>query len=234
MTAIADEVEVRLNTVVTAINWDNNRVRIIASDGQEFEADKVVITLPLAVLKSNQVTFSPALPDAKLTAIQTLGAGHVDKLILKFDSAFWDDDFAGVDTTLPTQIWWRPGIERENDELAILTALIGGESAVQFEAMSEAEAIQAGLRDLEAMFGISDLQGKLLEGRFIGWGSDPFSLMGYSYIPVGAKGQNEVLASPISDVLFFAGEATHETSFATVHGAIESGIRVADEIMALD
>ena len=58
-----------------------------------------------------------------------------------------------MDTSLPTQIWWRPGIERGKDELPILTALIGGDSAKQFEAVSEADAIQAGLRDLETMFG---------------------------------------------------------------------------------
>lgn len=234
MTAIAELLDVRFNSPVTDINWSNQGVAITTQNGQEFVADRVVITLPLGVLKSNQVRFNPPLPTNKQTAIQKLGAGHVDKLILKFDEAFWDDDFGGVDTSLPTQIWWRPGIERGKDELPILTALIGGDSAKQFEAMSQADAIQAGLRDLETMFGIRNLQDKLVEGRFMGWGSDPFSLMGYSYIPVGAMGQNQVLAASVSNVLFFAGEATHEESFATVHGAIESGIRVADEIMALD
>ncbi|KGF73301.1 hypothetical protein DO97_20975 [Neosynechococcus sphagnicola sy1] len=55
---------------------------------------------------------------------------------------------------------------------------------------------------------------------------------GYSYVPTGAYGARQILATPIQSVLFFAGEATVTASNpATVHGAIESGIRAAQEIL---
>ena len=47
---------------------------------------------------------------------------------------------------------------------------------------------------------------------------------------------HEAAASPFlraADTLFFAGEATHETAAGTVHGALESGVRAAQEILAL-
>ncbi len=230
MTAIADKLDVQLNTVVTSVNWSSDGVEIMTADGTEYEADQVVITLPLGVLRANKVAFSPPLPDAKQNAINTLGIGHVDKLILKFDEAFWDDDMAGWDTPLDSQIWWRNGLGRD-DEQPILTALIGGEAAIRFEGMTEAEVIQAGLSDLEQMFELENLADNLVEGHFISWGTDPYALMGYSYIPVNGVGLNAILAEPVDDVLFFAGEATHANNFATVHGAIESGIRVAEEII---
>ena len=135
-----------------------------------------------------------------------------------------------VDTTLDTQIWWRPGIGRD-DELPILTALIGGKQAVKFEGMSDAEVIAAGLRDLEEMFDVDDLASHLVEGKFVAWGRDPYTLMGYSYIPIDGEGLNDALSEPIDEVLFFAGEATHPRKFATVHGALESGLRAAEEVI---
>ena len=42
----------------------------------------------------------------------------------------------------------------------------------------------------------------------------------------------ETLAKPIENRIFFAGEATNSIHYATVHGAIESGYRAADEILA--
>jgi monoamine oxidase len=68
----------------------------------------------------------------------------------------------------------------------------------------------------------------------VDWVDDPFSAGGYSYVPVGADGQREVLARPIGSQLFFAGEATASAAFAsTVHGAYVSGLRAAQEILFL-
>lgn len=234
MNAIADELDIRLDTSVIKIEWNASGASVTTGIGETLTADKVIVTLPLGVLKAGVVEFSPALPAGKQDAIRRLGAGHVDKLILKFDTVFWDEEMVSVDTTLDTQIWWRPGYGRD-DELPILTALIGGRMAERFETMSEAEVIAAGLRDLEQMFEVENLADHLVEGKFIAWGSDPYARMGYSYLPVGGDGLNDTLAEPIDDVLFFAGEATNADQFATVHGAFESGFRAADEVMeALD
>jgi monoamine oxidase len=64
------------------------------------------------------------------------------------------------------------------------------------------------------------------------WQSDPFSIGAYSYIPVGAITAPMVLAEPVSDTLFFAGEATDtEGNNGTMHGAIASGFRAADDLL---
>lgn len=230
MSAIASELDIRLNTPVTAITWNSNGVQLTTANGEVIDADKVVVTLPLGVLKSNQVSFSPPLPSQKQDAIRRLGAGHVDKLIFKFDMAFWDEEMESLDTTLDTQIWWRPGVGRDG-ELPILTALIGGKHAVRFEGMTDEQVIAAGLRDLEEMFGVDNLAEHLVEGKFVAWGRNPYSQMGYSYIPVDGEGLNQVLGASVDDVLFFAGEATHPQKFATVHGAIESGLRAAEDVI---
>ena len=54
----------------------------VVTDGETFTADYVLVTLPLAILRQNMVTFSPPLPAAKLQAIQNLGVGVMEKVII--------------------------------------------------------------------------------------------------------------------------------------------------------
>ena len=73
-----------------------------------------------------------------------------------------------------------------------------------------------------------------VKGRSVSWINDPWSRGGYSYVPVGAYGARQILAQPVQNALFFAGEATvTESSPATVHGAIETGMRAAREILSI-
>jgi hypothetical protein len=49
-----------------------------------------VVTVPLGVLKSRQIYFSPPLPSWKEQAIRNLGFGLLNKLVLVFNKPFWD------------------------------------------------------------------------------------------------------------------------------------------------
>ena len=62
------------------------------------------------------------------------------------------------------------------------------------------------------------------------WSKHPFIRGTYSSPTVHAQGMRHVLAIPVQDLLFFAGEATNVTACACVHTAMETGIRAATEI----
>jgi monoamine oxidase len=65
------------------------------------------------------------------------------------------------------------------------------------------------------------------------WQSDPFSRGAYSYAGVGGRDAGAELAMPVESTLFFAGEATQSDGRnATVHGAIASGRRTANQVLA--
>jgi monoamine oxidase len=90
------------------------------------------------------------------------------------------------------------------------------------------------LRSLGRCFNLSSKHVRsLLQRSFIvNWQADPFSLGAYSYAPVGQRKARSVLAAPVANTVFFAGEATNIDGYAaTVHGAIASGQRVAQEII---
>lgn len=228
--SLADGLDIRLNKPVERIAYTADSVMITTPD-ETFQASAAVVTLPLGVLKAGDVVFDPPLPEAKRDAIHRLGAGLVNKIILKFDAPFWDESLEALVTELETQLWWRAGWGREA-EAPILTALIGGRSGANLSTMTDDAAIQVALSDLSHMFRRDDLLARLVEGRFVNWGADPYSRMGYSYVPVGASGERSVLAKPIGHALYFAGEATNVTHPATVHGAILSGWRAAREMSA--
>lgn len=61
-------------------------------------ADRVIVTVPLGVLKAGAVTFVPPLPEAKQRAVRRLGFGVLDKVVLAFDDAHWpaEPDMLGV------------------------------------------------------------------------------------------------------------------------------------------
>jgi monoamine oxidase len=221
---LADGLDIRLNTPVRRIEWDDRAA--VVTDDERIEADRVIVTLPLALLKDSDVTFAPELPSGTQAAIDGLGAGPVAKIVLKFDTAVWPDDLTFVITTHDTQMWWTPGRGRQQPA-PVITAILGGEGVARMRAQDDPALAAVG--HLEEMFG-RPLRDHLVDSRWMDWATDPWTKMGWSYVPPGATGLRAQLAEPVSDVLFFAGEATNTVRPSTVHGALESGYRAATQI----
>jgi monoamine oxidase len=218
---------IRLNSPVTRIRWDETSAEV--SGGARSERfDRVIVTLPLGILRHRLVTFQPELPMAKQGAIDRLNLGHISKIILRFDRVYWPPDLTFLWTPLSTQVWWRPG-QGQRAEAPVLTAFFGGRAAADLEGASVREAMDEGSRQLGEILGQS-LAGHVLDGRYVAWGQEPHTLMGYSSMPSGGQGLRGALASAVG-ALHFAGEATSIDHPATVHGAIESGRRAAADVL---
>ena len=86
---------------------------------------------------------------------------------------------------------------------------------------------------LSRAFGIAEGEAfdQITALRWHDWRRDPFARGAYAYVPVGCFDEIAGLARPIESTLFFAGEATHEAYAGTVHGALESGVRAAGEVL---
>lgn len=242
---IADGLDIRLNTPVQQIRYSSDGVHITTADGNILNASAAIVTLPLGVLKVGDVKFDPVLPPDKQKAITLIGAGAVNKVILTFKEPFWQDDMHMIYTALDSQMWWRPGWGRwegnpvlrwaglgERNEKPLLTAFAGGKDAAQQSTMSEDEAVTRSLKHLQSVFG-RDVTDLLVSGQFVNWGADPYSKMGYSFGTVGSAGMREVLAAPLDNRLYFAGEACNPIRPQTVHGAMETGIQAAQQIHAI-
>ena len=222
---------VMLGAPVAALTWERGHVSVATVDGRVCEARAAVVALPLGVLQAGAVRFTPE-PDAALDAARALASGPVQRLVLRFRHRFWAERAPGMrflftSDQMPTT-WWTT----EPHPSHLLTGWLGGPGALAVEPQA---LLDAGLRSLEQIFSL--LQGSL-DAELLGWHShdwqrDPFSMGAYSYVPVGAADAAQRLANGVESTLFFAGEHTDITGHpGTVHGALRSGLRAAEQVLA--
>jgi monoamine oxidase len=223
----------RWQTEVTRIEWVPHQVTVVTRSGERLAAPQAIVTLPIGVLKSGAVTFSPALPAEKTLALQRIEVGAVHRLGLFFAESFWESiagDIGFIHSAInnfPT--WWTALPFR----VPLLTAWAGGGQAIRMGELSETEAIARALTTLAQFTGrsVPFLKKQLRGWGYHDWQQDPFARGAYSYLGVGGADASKHLGRPVADTLFFAGEATalHGRN-GTVDGALSSGQRAALQV----
>jgi monoamine oxidase len=250
--AISHGAQFRLKTVVEEVRWRRNRVEITSRiDGaaEEFEASRVLVTLPLGIMQADSkatgsVRFSPPLNE-RVQAARKLATGHVIKVVLRFRESFWEglslptEDNSKKDLRLLSFIhaaeeslmtWWTQLPTRE----PLLSGWTGGPGAEKLSLEGDDFIVNESVEALVRIFRMprKEIEEFLEESYTYNWRRDPYSLGAYSYLPVGGLDAQNLFARPVDDTLFFAGEATNtQGHIGTVHGAIASGIRAAQEII---
>lgn len=234
---LAEGLDIRLNAAVTAIHWQidqqNSQVKVIADTA--YTADRVLVTVPLGVLKAGSIEFQPALPARKQAAIDDLGMGLLNKVWLVFPEAFWKAD---LDVDVIQYAASEKGRFAEWYNLykysgePVLLGFNAAEYAHKLEGWSDQQIVADAMAVLKQIYGPEIPQP--VNVKITRWQADPLSRGAYSYTPVGASAEQRVdLAAPLAAKLFFAGEATSNDYPATTHGAYLSGMREARRITQL-
>ncbi|KAI4098946.1 MAG: hypothetical protein L6R37_006220 [Teloschistes peruensis] len=242
--------DLRTQKTVKRISYDPNGrrgrlARIHCDDGQVFEADRIVLTTSLGVLKEQTLAFDPPLPRWKLEPIERLGFGVLNKLVLVYEKPFWnvDQDMFGLlrDSDNPGSLDQEDYVKNrgkfylfwnciKTSGRPVLIALMAGDAAVQAESASDNELINGVTADLRRMFKGTHVP-RPSETIVTRWRKDPFTRGTYSYVGATSLPDDyDIMARSVGN-LHFAGEATCGTHPATVHGAYISGLRAASEIM---
>ncbi|MGL4597584.1 MAG: flavin monoamine oxidase family protein [Bacteroidia bacterium] len=223
--------KIRLNVRVQEINYSGNQIQLTDQNNAVYLADKVIVAVPLTVLRDSDIQFIPALSSERTNAFSRIGMGAGMKVILKFNNRFWPENLGSLYGSGPVPEYWATGAGRSGSN-NMLTAFVHGEKAEQLNNLNNASIINTILSDLDDMYGANTATGNLAASHIMNWYNEPFIRGTYSYPIPGGAGARELIAAPIDKKLFFAGEATHTAGhFATVHGAIETGLRAVDEIL---
>jgi monoamine oxidase len=229
--ALAEGLDIRLNTILEAVDWSGDAVRVHTSDGQVLEADNAIITLPLGVLQAGRVRFTPELPADKRAAIGNLRMGPVIKLVYVFDEPVLPEGIFSLSSALNPPVWWSPSLGQPGNGGQVVIGFASGDWARDLLALGEAGALDKGLDSLRAELNCPDLLPT--KSHLVNWPDDPFALGGYSVATPGHADARDLLARPLSNRLYFAGEATAPNDMAaTVHGAYVTGRRAASEAIA--
>jgi len=115
-------------------------------------------------------------------------------------------------------------------DLPVVECFLGGHSAGIVEVEGVAAAFAFAQEQLAALFG-SDIRGKLRPLAASNWGRSKYVGGAYSYALPGQFRARQSLARPFEDRVFFSGEATSRDEFSTAHGAFDSGVRAAEEVI---
>uniref|UniRef100_A0A672LW59 Lysine demethylase 1B n=1 Tax=Sinocyclocheilus grahami TaxID=75366 RepID=A0A672LW59_SINGR len=225
---------------VQHVDYSGEGVTVTSRCGSRWSAQKVLVTVPLALLQKNIIGFSPPLPDRKLKAIHSLGAGVIEKVALQFPTRFWDSKIQGADYFghIP------PCPEKrglfsvfydmcpQGDECVLMT-VVTGEALSLLRDLQDSQVVDLCMSVLRELFQEQEVPDPL---RFLvtRWSRDPWAQMSYSFVKTGGSGEAyDIIAEDVQGKLFFAGEATNRHFPQTVTGAYLSGVREASKIAAL-
>ncbi|KAL3287703.1 hypothetical protein HHI36_002168 [Cryptolaemus montrouzieri] len=267
MRKFGDEHRLRLYPIfysetVMKIMWNKaGKVEIFTERDKKYEADHVIFTPSVGVLKENhEKLFEPNLPANKVNAIKEIGFDSAMKVILQFNEKWWDDevlDFIFVwnkeDEAKISKEYqfgpkkegksWLSTFHRMFTAPGMSKVLIGwftGPLVPEIEKL-KIEEIKNGVH-----YVIKKFLGKkynVTEPYIVipsTWYTNPNFRGVYSYETVESANRTkqiqEDLGEPLLNkdgipVVLFAGEHTHKTHFSSVHGAVESGYNAADELV---
>jgi lysine-specific histone demethylase 1 len=243
-----EPLDLRTNFPVETVRYNSADAEgsavIRCEDGTEVEADSVVCTIPLGVLKQDTIIFDPPLPAWKTDAITRLGFGILNKVVLVYDKVFWESErhIFGVLRDAPnrhsiSQKDYRTNRGRffqwfnvsNTTGLPCLIALMAGDAGFDTEHSSNDSLVAEATEILRSVFG-QDVPFPV-EAIVTRWGSDRFARGSYSSAAPDMQPQDyELMARSVGN-LYFAGEHTIGTHPATVHGAYLSGLRAASEVL---
>jgi monoamine oxidase len=222
----------------------------------------VTLPISLLKSETAAIRFTPELPANKRSAIENVPMGNVVKINLSFRERFWetvklwDEDARVVSfhdagffhcpgAALPT--WWTqlpirapmlvgwtggPNADRILEAAGGAKQEAGGRKQTAGETNSL--MIDRAVDSLATIFNLSrkEIEGQLEAVHCHDWRDDPFTRGAYAYLGVDGLEAQRILAQPVDNKLFFAGEATSAGHIGTVHGAIQSGQRAAHEILS--
>jgi len=216
------------NSSVNRIRYNKSSVNVSTTDGRNFDSDKIIVTASVGVLQSGAIRFDPELTDHAI-AIQGLGFGTVIKFLLQFKTDFWkeyEDDIGFILSNEEVPTWWTQ-LPMEN---SLLTGWMGGAKATERVFHSDDELLGIALGSLASIFQmpVSGIKEQLECYKILNWQNNANIKGGYSFNTLSTKEAKRVLANPVNEVIYFAGEAVSQgEAQGTVESALQSGKDVA-------
>ena len=216
--------DVVLNCPVTAIDWSGPGVRV-TSTGGTLECDAVIVTVPTPLLARGEPRFVPALPARYDEAFAGLALGVANKVFFELEPGALPLEgtvnFVGSESG--------PSFTMRPAGQELLLAYFGGRQARDLEADGGLET--AAREELVRLFGAT-IARRIRRSTSTAWASDPWARGSYSAARPGCAHRRLVLAEPVAERVFFAGDACVVDTFGAINGAWDSAVAAARRIVA--
>jgi len=226
--ALAEGLPVALDTAVSRVDHSGRAIRLETTRGT-VTAARVIVTVPTSILAAEALRFDPPLPE-KLAAVAGLPLGVDNKLFISLSGQLpgieRDAYLVGSTTSRETMSYQVRPLDRP-----AIYCFFGGRWAAALEREGEAGMFSFAAGELARLFG-NDVRRQIAPLASTAWLHDPWTRGSYSYALSGHADDRALLAAPVDNRLFFAGEACSPNFFSTAHGAYLSGLAAAQAALA--
>jgi monoamine oxidase len=228
---MADELggSVRLEHPVRAVEQDARGVTVDTPAGS-VAAERAILALPPAML--DRIAFRPALPDARAALHRGMPSGSIVKCIAAYERPFWREaGYSGEAFSTDGIIRAVFDDSSADGRHAALVAFAPGDAARRLGALPAEERRRAVLAELARHFG--DAANRPVAYADKDWSADPWSAGCYAGVaPPGLlTAVGGALRAPCGRI-HFAGTETAAHHVGYFEGAVEAGLRAADEVLA--
>jgi monoamine oxidase len=228
---LAASLPVQLATPVTAIEYYNRSAIAVQAAKAQFRANAVILTASTNVLASGKIKLAPELPKRHLDALSKLRLGSRDHVALELTG-----------NPLGLRADELVFEKSEGRETAAIFANVSGSTLCvvdvagnfgrELSAKGEPVMRDFAIGWLSGLYG-TDMKNSVKRSLATRWNQEPWVMGAASVAAPGAQSSRRILAEPLLNRIFLAGEANHETQWGTVGGAWESGERAADAVVKL-
>ncbi len=224
-----------LNEPISEIDYSGEKVVLTSLHGNSYEADRVLITVPIKILQSDVINFVPNLPTAKQDAIDGIFVGDGFKAFIEFEERFYPDMlvFGNLFQALSTdeKAIYDAAFRKDSGRHILGLFSINDEAAAYANLDSEQEILDKILAELDEMFN-GQASEHYVQHVFQNWSTEPYIRGAYSYdYANGQDADTATIVEPLDGKLFFAGEAVAGYNSATVHGACESAYQELAKVL---
>jgi len=216
---------------ITSIDYTGDQVNLEDQSGNKYTADRVLITVPLNVLKADIINFVPSLPANKTDALAKTDMPPGLKVFVKFSERFYHDIITVAATTTGSteRIYYDAAFNKDTND-NVLGLFNVGSNAHEFTDLDDEGILAKVLSDLDAMFdgkATETYQSHIIQN----WSKEPYVLGSYIHAGDDHYDVVDAIKAPVDGKVYFAGEALHADEWSTVHGAGFSGIETVKEIL---
>lgn len=222
--------KIKYNSPVTEINYSDKKVIIATKNGDIYEADKVLVTVSVGVLKSELINFVPELQMEKKNAIDELTFEMGFKVAMKFSEKFYPDAI-NCEVDSGEKVFYDMAFGKESQSNVLGFLCTGNETLKYYALNSEQEIVTAILEELDNMF--DGEASKTYTGDYIleDWGQHSYTQGTWTQAFGEKRKHLKILNKSINKKIYFAGEIYDPYKQMGVPGAILSGYYSIDKLL---
>jgi monoamine oxidase len=223
--------KIHFNSAVTSIDYSEDEVIVKTVGGKAYEADRVLVTVSVGVLKSKSIEFTPALDGKKKKAIAAIHFRPGLKVALKFSDTFYHNAIECASNS-GERVYYDIAFGKESESHVLGFLCTGEESRRYIEYSSDEALVQVLLEELDQMY--TGRATRLFTGeyRIERWSEYEYTRGTWTQAFEENPNHLRHLNRPLNNKVFFAGEINDPYRQMGVPGAILSGYHSIDRLLS--